>query len=296
MDSPIAVAGATGALGRRIVASLLSRGAAVRALVRDPAAGAVPALAGAELAAADVTAPAGLSGALAGARCVVSTVTCFPRPGAEHLLGEVDRDGNLALADAAAAAGVERFVFVSFKPVPLDFPLQRAKRAVEERLVRGDLEAVVLRPGKLMDIWFSPLCGFDVPNARATIFGDGSRGVTWIAAQDVAEIAARSALGEGPRAGTLELGGPEALSQRDAVRVYEQVTGRRWQLDSIPAPELEQRLAAPRDDFDASLAAVMLEAHIGATSPMDQVLRMFPHRPTTVAEYAEAACASPPPA
>ncbi len=292
MASPIAVAGATGALGRRVVTSLRERGATVRALVRDPGidGSSIPALEGVELVAADVTVPAGLAPALEGARCLVSTVTCFPRPGAERLIELVDRDGNLALVDAAAAAGVERIVFVSFKPIPRDFPLQRAKRAVEERLARGDLDAVVLHPGKFMDIWFSPLCGFDVANARATIFGDGTREVSWVAARDVAEIAARSALGEGPRTGTVELGGPESLSQRAAVRIYEEVTGRRWRLEALPAAELEQRVASPRDELDASLAAVMLEAHLGATIPTDEVQRLFPHRPTTVAEHAEAAC------
>ncbi len=55
----------------------------------------------------------------------------------------VDRQGQLALIDAAAAAGVKRFILVSFPSVEVDFPLQSAKRAVEERLRRsfaGSLE------------------------------------------------------------------------------------------------------------------------------------------------------------
>ena len=59
--------------------------------------------------------------------CVVSTATCFPRV---DEIDAVDRDGNLALVAAAEEAGVERFVFLSFRPVALDFPLQRAKRAM----------------------------------------------------------------------------------------------------------------------------------------------------------------------
>jgi uncharacterized protein YbjT (DUF2867 family) len=286
-DSIVAVAGATGALGGKIVARLAAAGVRTRALVRHLESHGA---ASAEAVEADVLEPSTLQQALEGVCCVVSTVTCFPRPGSGRLISRVDRDGNIALIDAAVAAGVERFVFVSFKTVPLDFALQRAKRAVEERLGRGDIEAVVLRPGKFMDVWFSPLCGFDPARARATIFGDGVRPVTWIAADDVAEIAAQAALAAGAAGGTVELGGPEALSQREVVAAYEAVTDSRWTLDEIPAADLERRLAATGDDLDASLAALMLEAHLGSTTSMDAALRRFPVRLTTVAAFAEAAC------
>src|SRR5215813_481057 len=184
----IAVAGATGALGAQICVRL----------------GAMP-LSRPDV---DLTKPETI--ALEGVTCVVSTATCFPRT---NEIDAVDRDGNLALVDAAAAAGVERFVFVSFRPVARDFPLQRAKRAVEERLAASGMDAVVLRAGKFMDIWFSPLVGFDVAGRRATIYGDGTAPVSWIAAADVAAEAAEAALGN--REGTYELGGPEPLSQRD---------------------------------------------------------------------------------
>jgi uncharacterized protein YbjT (DUF2867 family) len=298
--SDVAVAGATGMLGRRICAALRGHGASVRALGRpgrrlDEAQ--EDALAGAERVAADLTERDSLPPAVEAAACVVSTATCFPHPGCEALLDAVDRDGNIALAEAAAAAGVPRFVFVSFKPVPLDFPLQRAKRAVERRLAQLELDAIVLRPGKFMDIWFSPLCGFDVAARRATIFGEGAAPVSWIAAADVAEIAARAALGAPPRDAlgarprdaTIELGGPEPLSQRDAVRIYEDVTGDEWSLHVLPEPELRRRLAGPADDFDESLAALMLEAHLGSVVPSDAWRNEFPLRPTSVREFAVAA-------
>jgi uncharacterized protein YbjT (DUF2867 family) len=254
--------------------------------VRDPHAPAATALAraDAELRRADLTAGATLAPALDGAACVVSTATCFPRTDA---IGAVDRDGSRALVDAAAAAGVGRFVFVSFKPVPLDFALQRAKRAVEERLAGAPLDAVVLRPGKFMDVWFSPLCGFDAAARRATLFGSGTAPVTWIAAADVAGIAARAALGEGVRAGTVELGGPDALSQRDVVAIYERVTGVDWSTETIAAAELERRLAAGDTETDRSLAALMLEAHLGATTEPAGFAHLFPGRLTTVREFAE---------
>ena len=281
----IAVAGATGALGSRLCGVLLARGASVRALVRAPESGAARLLAeaGAELARADLTDASALPAALAGVDCVVSTATCFPR---EDAIAAVDRDGNLALVAAAEAAGAGRFVFVSFKPVPFDFPLQRAKRAVESRLARARLDTVVLRPGKYMDVWFSPLCGFDVAARRATLFGEATAPVTWIAAADVAVIAARAALGEGPRTGTVELGGPDALSQREVVALYEEAGGEGWETETLPVSELERMHAEGETDVVRSLGALMLEAHIGSTTDPSSFHEAFPLRLTTLREFA----------
>lgn len=242
----VAVAGATGSLGYRICEALRLRGASVRPLTRPDV---------------DLTKPETLPRALRGVGCVVSTATSFPRTNG---IDAVDRTGNFALVDAAEAAGVERFVFVSFRPVPLDFPLQDAKRAVEERLAASALDAVVLRPGKFMDVWFSPLVGFDPSRRRATIFGDGTAPVSWVATGDVAVEAAEAALGR--RCGTYEIGGPEALSQRDVVAIFRELTGGAWTLEELAAAQLEEQLRS-LDPVAASLAAVMLESHLGSVAP-----------------------------
>ncbi|HEY8706215.1 MAG TPA: NmrA family NAD(P)-binding protein [Gaiellaceae bacterium] len=281
----VAVAGATGALGSKICHALLARGAAVRALVRDPASGSARALAdaGADVVRADLTEPGSVAPAVEGVACVVSTATCFPR---DDAIEAVDRDGNLALVDAAEAAGASRFVFVSFRPVALDFPLQRAKRAVEERLAEARLDAVVLRPGKLMDVWFSPVCGFDASVRCVTLFGAATAPVTWIAAADVAEMAARAANGEGPRAGTFEVGGPEPLSQREVVAIYEEASGAAWVTETLPVAELERMHQHGESAVIRSLGALMLEAHLGSTTDPASFYEAFPLRLTTVREFA----------
>ena len=282
----VVVAGATGALGSKICLALLRRRTAVRALVRDPASPGARALAeaGAELVQADLTEPGSLAPPLRGARCVVSSATCFPR---DDAIDAVDRDGNLALVDAAEGAGATRFVFISFKPVALDFPLQHAKRAVEERLAHARLDAVVLRPGKFMDVWFSPLCGFDASARRATLYGDATAPVTWIAAADVAEIAARAASGDGPRAGIIELGGPEPLSQRDVVAIYEAAGGSAWVTETLPLADLRRMHQEGESALIRSLGALMLEAHLGSTTDPASFHDAFPIRLTTVREFAD---------
>ena len=286
----ILVAGATGAVGFEVCQRLRARGKEVRALVRTLSGGergrALAAL-GVELAPGELSERAGLDAAADGVEAVVSTATSFPRDRSPGAIERVDAAGNIALVDAAERAGAGRFVFTSFRPVALDFPLQRARRAVEQRLALAELDGVALRPGKFMDVWFSPLCGFDVGARRATIFGDGTRAVTWIAAADVAEIAARSALGDGPRRGTIELGGPDAVSQRQVVAIYEELAGSPFALEVVPAAELERRRREATDDVTESLSSLMLEAHLGAVTEPAATLRHFPVQLTTVREFAE---------
>ena len=288
--SEVLLAGATGALGLRICMLFRERGVGVRALIR-PSAGAERRAqleaAGVELVDGDVEDPSSLPRALDGVSCVVSTATSFPRDDRPDALERVDAAGNIALVDAAERGSVSRFVFVSFRPVPIDFPLQRAKQAVERRLARSSLAAVVLRPGKLMDVWFTPLCGFDPVQGRATLFGSGTSPVTWIATGDVAEIAVRSALGEGPRSGAIELGGPEALSQREVVSRFEQALGTSFSLAEIPAEQLERQRTEAQHPVQESLAALMLEAELGAVTDTAAMLAAFPVELTTVAQFAE---------
>ena len=282
------MAGATGALGSQICEALVAAGASVRALARDAAGSRADGLRalGVEVVEADVTEQASLAAAIAGAGTVVSTVTCFPRA---DEIGPVDGAGNRSLVEAAEAAGASRFVFVSFKPVPLDFPLQDAKRSVEQRLEESPLEHVVLRPGKIMDVWFSPICGFDLTARRATIFGSGEAPVSWIAARDLARIAAAAALDGPPGGSTIELGGPEALSQREVVEIFESATGGSWATETMEAHELEAIHREGETAVVRSLGALMLEAHHGAVTDPRSFADRFPFPLTTVRAFATAA-------
>jgi NADH dehydrogenase len=106
---PVLVTGATGYVGRRLVPRLVAAGRPVRALVRDPSRARLPD--GVEVVGGDVTRPDSLAAAVRDAAAVVhlAAVTADrkpPRGGYEA----VNAAGVGALARAAAAAGVERFV------------------------------------------------------------------------------------------------------------------------------------------------------------------------------------------
>jgi hypothetical protein len=67
---------------------------------------------------------------------------------------EADEVGVASLVDAAEAAGVQRFVYVSFAGVDaaLGTPLERAKVAIEHRLSRSTIRGVVVRPDAFQEI------------------------------------------------------------------------------------------------------------------------------------------------
>jgi len=107
----VLVTGATGFIGRLLVRRLLEDGYTVRCMVRDPSASVARELEadGCELAVADLTRPAGLEAALAGADVAYFLV---------HMIGggedypAIERAAAERFARAATAAGVGRVVYL----------------------------------------------------------------------------------------------------------------------------------------------------------------------------------------
>src|SRR5688500_2385767 len=113
----VVVAGSTGVLGFEISRRLRERGQPVRALVRASSAServtALRAL-GCDIAVGDVRGPGSLEAACASADVVISTVTAITTAKEGDSFAATDCAGNINLFNAAVAAGVQRFIFVSF--------------------------------------------------------------------------------------------------------------------------------------------------------------------------------------
>lgn len=108
----ILVTGATGKVGRRLVAHLAARGAHVRALVRDPARASATLGATVELAKGDLLESASLVHAVRGIDAVVHCAAFF-RGATDAQAHAVNDEGTQRLARAAREAAVRRFVFTS---------------------------------------------------------------------------------------------------------------------------------------------------------------------------------------
>jgi NADH dehydrogenase len=289
----ILVVGSTGMVGSEICRRLAERGESVRALVRtttDPARVAVLREIGAQPVIGDLRDAASLERACEGVDAVVSTVSAMPfsyLPGVNDI-ATTDLEGTLALIGAAGKAGVRPFVYMSFsKNLDTPCPLHDAKRTVEAHLRESGLEYTILRPSCFMEVWLSPAVGFDPENAKATIYGDGTRPLSWIAASDVAEFAVIALLSQEAAGRTIELGGPEAVTPLDAVRVFERVGGRAFEVQHVPVESLQQQLAAATDPMQQSFAGLMCAYANGDRIEMSSTLAEFPVALTSVLEYAE---------
>ena len=286
------IVGATGLLGGEICRVLADGRAGVRALVREASnSDRVTQLRGldAEIVLGDLKDRASLVAACRGVTAVVSTASSTLSRQEGDSIDSVDRQGQLNLIEAAEGAGVTQFVFISFPNVDVDFPLQSAKRVVEERLRRGRMTYTILQPTFFPEVWLSPALGFDPANATVQVYGGGDNKISWISVQDVARFAV-AALGN-PRATNtvIELGGPDALSPMEVVRLAEQAVGKPIVVQRVPEEALRAQHAAATDSLQQSFAGLMLYYAHGDVIDMRDTLRTFPlQRLKSVREYLQA--------
>lgn len=263
------IVGATGFVGGLAAKQLREGGRHVRALVRGGSgrseAGPL-ARAGIEIIAGDLTDPATIAAACAGIDTVVCTATSMPQA-AGDALQRVDHDGVLGLIDAAEHAGVRRFVYTSYSGnIRTESPLARAKRASEERLAASPMETVVLRPSFFMEVWLAPPLGFDAPNAKARILGDGKAPISYVSALDVASFVVAAAILPTQLRDVVQIGGPAPVSQLEAVDIFERVLGRTFSLEYVPLAALEEQHRSP-DPLQQTFAALMIGCALGDPIP-----------------------------
>jgi NADH dehydrogenase len=284
------VVGATGFLGGEICRRLVARGETVRGLVRATSDSAtVDGLRrhGVETVLGDLRDRASLDDACRGARVVVSTATTTRSRQPGDSIEATDEAGQLQLVDAAREAGVGRFVFVSYSAHLDDAgPLTHAKRAVERRVRESGMSYAILRPTYFMEAWLGPALGFDHAARRATLYGAGEGRISFVSLADVAEFAARVAHDPTTADLTLEIGGPEAVSPRDVVRVFEEEGGAPFEVQTVAVEALRARRDAATDSLDRAFAELMLLYARGDAVPMAETLRRFPVPLTSVRDYA----------
>ena len=147
----VLVVGATGQTGRPLVQILKAQGYAVRAMVRGETTAAE--LGADAVVKGDVTKPETLAPAVKGAYYVISAI------GARGATPEeVDYQGNIALADAAKAAGVKQMVLMTSIGTEITDPNDPSVRRGPMMILKGKAEAhlrasglpyTIVRPGGL---------------------------------------------------------------------------------------------------------------------------------------------------
>ena len=285
------VVGATGLLGNEICRLLAAEGKPARALVRptsDQNKVAQLESLNVEIARGDLKERSSLDAACRGVRAVISTASSTLSRQEGDSIQSVDLAGQLNLVDAAKAANVSRFVLISFPQVDVEFPLQAAKRTVEDHLKTSGLTYTILQPTFFMEVWLSPALGFDAANTKAQIYGSGENRISWISYKDVAKFAVASLDNSEARNAVIELGGPEALSPLEVVQIFERVKGRKFEVQHVPEKALEEQRESASDPLQQSFAGLMLYYSQGNTIDMRETLQKFPVRLTSIKDYAQA--------
>lgn len=242
----VAVAGATGALGRRLVATLRTRGHLVRALGRDAGRLASLGLPTSDLRVIDALQATSLAAALQGAEVVISTVGASVAPrlraGRRSYL-EIDWPANRNLVEAARGVGCAHFIYIAAAggPAHRDLAYFDAHERVAEKLAQSDLPHTVVRATG----FFSAFEEFLLLARRGLVplIGDGSARTNPIAEEDLAEACA-DVLVDRPAA--LEVGGPEILTRRAIVELAFSALGRRARFVRAPAAGLQFAAVAAR--------------------------------------------------
>jgi uncharacterized protein YbjT (DUF2867 family) len=285
------VVGATGLLGSHICRRLREAGHSVRALVRataNPERIRVLQDAGVELAPGDLKDAGSLRRACAGATAIISTASSTLSRQAGDSIETVDRDGQLALVNAAEQAGVDHFTFVSIPRSPVrESPLTRAKYRVEQELSASGMPYTVLAGNYFMEVWLSPALGFDYRNGTAVVFGDGRQLMSWVSYEDVGEFAIQCADTPSAHGRILEIGGPQDLSPLDVIATFERATGTSFTVQHVPEEALLAQLEAAADPLSEVFCKLQLEYLHGCLMNTSEAMRLMPIRQKTLEEYAK---------
>lgn len=226
----VLVAGASGYLGRHLVAEYKARGWRLRALVRSREAARRAGLDPDDVLLSPATDPSRLSGVMDGVDLVVSALGITrQRDGLSYRA--VDFRANANLLDEALAAGVKRFAYVHVlnAEAMAGVPLVDAKRAFVVRLARAPIPATVVCPSGFFSDVEAVLDMAD--SGRVWLFGDGGRRLNPIHGADLASAMA-DAIDDGRN--RLDIGGPNILSQRALAELAFAAIGRPARITCLP--------------------------------------------------------------
>lgn len=281
-DRALLVTGASGQLGRRVVALLLEAGATrVIAVTRTPEKIADLGQRGAVVRKGSFEEPATLAEAFAGAnRMLAISTDAIDKPGRR-----IQQHRNAV--EAAARAGVQHIVYTSM-PNPETSPVIFAPDhlGTEQAIAASGMTYTILR-----DNWYTD---FLVPGlAQAAASGKlysaaGEGGAAYVTREDCARTAAAALLAEDATSRTLNVTGPAVVSFRELASMTSEITGRSVQYVSVTPDErkrqiVEAGIPAPVAEIMVSSQLAMAQGKMGPASTT--VKDLTGRAPTSVEEF-----------
>ena len=231
----ILIVGASGRLGSVVVQHLREQGKSIRVMTRNPLGLAHLKQQGAEIVSGDLRDRASLASACQGVEQVLAAAHALDGKG-DNNPQTVDDMGNRHLIDAAKAAGVKHFIFVSVLGASPDSPLEffRIKYRTEEYLRASGLNFTILRPSAYMELW-TQLIGQPIrEQGKTTIFGRGNNPINFVSVEDVARFVSIGLDDAHARNTVIEVGGPENLTMNQVAEIFERTSERQAKKGHIP--------------------------------------------------------------
>ncbi|WP_405870693.1 NAD(P)H-binding protein [Streptomyces sp. NBC_00005] len=277
----IVVTGATGHVGGELVRRLAAAGEPVRAMTRRPAEARLPQ--GVQAVYGDAEDPASLEAAFTGASgaFLMSAQGVGTAPGPTH---------DLALAEAAARAGVRRVVKLSVLDAGAGSDVIARWHATAETAVTDPSRTwswTLLRPGRFMSNalqWAGQLRAGDEVSMP---FAD--RPAASIDPADLAEIAARALTTDEHAGATHELSGPQSLTPVEELSILADVLDR--DLHARPLPPEAARAGMERYGFPPEVVDAIMQRTLDSDRGADVLpaaAKLLGRPARTFAEWAAA--------
>ncbi len=273
----IVVTGGTGTTGSQVVAALKNKGAAFKCLVRDQEAARAKLGADVELVTGDLSDPAGLEQAFAGADTVY--LLCGHSPNLENM--------EKGAIDAAKKAGVQRIVLStgSEKGITADSPSEilRQHYAVEQYLKESGLNWTINQPNFFMNNLLNMAPPIAAQNKLITALPQETT-ISMIHPADVGECAAEMLTGSGHDGQVYYIAG-KAVTMGQTVEAMSKVFGRSIEYMQVPAENFKKALEEKGmpDWAIAHQAALMgFVAKGGMAGETDWVQKLTGHEPRSL--------------
>lgn len=230
----VLVAGATGYLGKHVVRALSRDGHAVRALARHPDKLADVRELCAEVTLGEATKPETLDDVIGDASVWVSSLGKhdFERT---TTAWDIDFAANRNLLERAKAATVRRIVFVSVFRGPAlreeGISSAEARESVVDLIRDSGLSFAIVRPTG----FFNDMADFFrmAVSGTAWIIGDERARMNPIHGADLADVIARAVNGAANE--EIDVGGPDALTQREMAELAFAALGKKAKIRRLPA-------------------------------------------------------------
>lgn len=237
----VLVTGATGFVGRSVVAQLIEAGHGVRALVRDPARASMLPKDGVQLISGDVLDPPSLVPACDGVDAVIHLVAVIRESGKSQTFTGINVDGTRNMVEAAKKSGVGRFVYAGTVGAVDDPHLRymRSRWQAEQTVIGSRVPYSILRFSVAFgegDEFINPLAAMFKALPVVPVPGNGRATFQPIAVQDAARCLVEALQTDDALGRTYDLGGPESLTYIEMMKLISGAAGSRALLVHVPLP------------------------------------------------------------